>query len=172
MTEGGRDMARTTWREEGVGSARVHTDGREDGGGWLTWLGMNDLLKLGRWLAWRNDSGRWLISTMIDGGDATVERRVAEQVRRVNQSEYASFRGNLRYAVDYARPDIAYAVGLLCYNDVDWNSLLDDSKATNGYIFNIVRGVVAWKSKEQTILAHSIMESKMIALATASEEAS
>ncbi|KAL4010944.1 hypothetical protein IC575_027986 [Cucumis melo] len=32
----------------------------------------------------------------------------------VNQSEYASIIGSLRYAADCTRPDIAYAVGLLC----------------------------------------------------------
>ncbi|KAA0060459.1 hypothetical protein IC582_014232 [Cucumis melo] len=101
----------------------------------------------------------------------------------VNQTEYASIIGSLRYAVDYTRPSIAYAVGLLCrftsrpslehwnaiervmrylkktqnlglhynkfpvvlegYSDADWNSLLDDSKATSGYIFNIAGGAVA-----------------------------
>ncbi|KAA0045077.1 putative Polyprotein [Cucumis melo var. makuwa] len=71
----------------------------------------------------------------------------------VNQSEYASIIGSLRYAIDCTRPDIAYVVGLLCYIDADWNSLSDDSKAINGYIVNIVGGAVAWKSKKQTILA-------------------
>ena len=56
------------------------------------------------------------------------------------------------------------------YNDVDWNSLSDDSKVTSGYIFNIVGGIVAWKSKKQTILAQPTMESEMIAQATGSEE--
>ncbi|KAA0041870.1 putative Polyprotein [Cucumis melo var. makuwa] len=69
--------------------------------------------------------------------------------------------GSLRYAADCTRPDIAYAVGLLY-----------DSNATSGYIFNIAGGAVAWKSKKQTILAQSTMESEMIALAVASEEAS
>ncbi|TYJ96365.1 retrotransposon protein, putative, Ty1-copia subclass [Cucumis melo var. makuwa] len=106
----------------------------------------------------------------------------------VNQSEYASIIVSLRYATDCTRPDIAYAVGLLCrftskpslehwnaieriiryfkktqnlglhynkfpavlegYSDAHWNSLSDDSKATSGYIFNIVERVVAWKSKK------------------------
>ncbi|KAA0055481.1 hypothetical protein E5676_scaffold314G00540 [Cucumis melo var. makuwa] len=130
----------------------------------------------------------------------------------VNQSEYASIIGSLRYAANCTRSDIAYAVGLLCRftsrpnlehwnaiervmrylkktqnlglhcnkfpavlegdNDADWNSLLDDSNATTGYIFNIAGGAVAWKSKKQTILAQLTMESEMIALAAASEEAS
>ncbi|TYK28563.1 putative ubiquitin carrier protein [Cucumis melo var. makuwa] len=106
----------------------------------------------------------------------------------VNQTEYASIIGSLRYAADCTRPDIVYAVGLLCritsrpslehwnaiervmrylkktqnlglhynkfpavlegYNDADWNSLSDYSKATSGYIFNIAGGAVAWKSKK------------------------
>ena len=58
------------------------------------------------------------------------------------------------------------------YSDADWNTLSDNSKATSGYIFSIAGGAVSWKSKKQTILAQSTMESEMIALATASEEAS
>ena len=49
---------------------------------------------------------------------------------------------------------------------------MDDSKATSGYIFSIAGGAVSWKSNKQTILAQSTMESELIALATASEEAS
>ena len=129
----------------------------------------------------------------------------------VRQNEYASIIGSLRYATDCTRPDIAYAVGVLCrftsrpgnehwralervmrylkrtmnlglhygkfpavlegYSDADWNTLSDDSKATSGYIFSIAGGAISWKSKKQTILAQSTMESEMIALATASEEA-
>lgn len=58
------------------------------------------------------------------------------------------------------------------YSDANRNTISDHSKATSGYIFSIARGVVSWKSKKQTILAQSTMESKMIALAIASEEAS
>ncbi|KAK2455989.1 putative mitochondrial protein [Trifolium repens] len=58
------------------------------------------------------------------------------------------------------------------YSDADWNTLSDDSKATSGFIFSIAGGAVSWKSKKQTILAQSTMESEMIALATANEEAS
>ncbi|CAL9006214.1 unnamed protein product [Prunus brigantina] len=55
------------------------------------------------------------------------------------------------------------------YSDADWNTLSNDSKATSGYIFNITGGAVSWKSKKQTILAQSTMESEMIALSMASE---
>ncbi|KAA0046965.1 Retrovirus-related Pol polyprotein from transposon TNT 1-94 [Cucumis melo var. makuwa] len=106
----------------------------------------------------------------------------------VNQSEYTSIIGSLRYVADCTRPDIAYVVGLPYrftnrpslehykeiervmrylkktqdlglhykkfpavledYNDADWNSLSNDSKATSGYIFKIAGGAVAWKSKK------------------------
>lgn len=58
------------------------------------------------------------------------------------------------------------------YSDVDWNNLSIDSKETSSYIFNIVGGVVSWKSKKQTILAESTMKEELIALDLASEEAS
>ena len=47
-----------------------------------------------------------------------------------------------------------------------------DSKSTSSYIFNIAKGVVAWKSKKQTILTQYTMEPEMIALVTASKEES
>lgn len=58
------------------------------------------------------------------------------------------------------------------YNDVNWNTLSDDSKITSGYIFNIAGGSVSWKLKKYTILIQSTMESEMITIATASEKAS
>ena len=65
-----------------------------------------------------------------------------------------------------------FPVVLEGYSDADWNTLSNDSKATSGYISSIAGGVVSWKSKKQTILAQSTMESEMITLATTSEEAS
>ena len=65
-----------------------------------------------------------------------------------------------------------FPVVLEGFSDVDWNTLSNDSKATSGYIFSIAGGAISWKSKKHTILALSTMESELIALATASEEAS
>ena len=64
-----------------------------------------------------------------------------------------------------------FLVVLERYSDGDWNTLSDDSKATSGYIFSIIGGKISWKSKKQTILAQSTMESEMIALAIVSGEA-
>ncbi|GAU50608.1 hypothetical protein TSUD_410180 [Trifolium subterraneum] len=46
------------------------------------------------------------------------------------------------------------------YIDADWNTLLDDSKATSGFIFSIAGGAVSWKSKKQTILASPLWSLK------------
>ncbi|XP_077253175.1 uncharacterized protein LOC143892437 [Tasmannia lanceolata] len=128
----------------------------------------------------------------------------------VNQKEYASIIGSLKYATDRTRPDIAYVVGLLCrytscpsiehwnaisrvmrylkrtitngihfqrfpavlegFNDADWNTLSEDSKSTTDYVFTIGGGAVSWRSKKQTIIAQSAMESELIALTSACEE--
>ena len=57
------------------------------------------------------------------------------------------------------------------YSNADWNTISDNSKATSGYIFSVAGRADSWKSKKQTILAQSTMESEMIALGSASEEA-
>ncbi|KAM2998951.1 hypothetical protein FF2_040544 [Malus domestica] len=64
-----------------------------------------------------------------------------------------------------------FPVVLEGYSDTAWNTLSDDSKATSGYIFSIGGGAMSWKSKKQIILAQSTMESELIVLAMASEEA-
>ncbi|KAL0285743.1 UNVERIFIED_CONTAM: hypothetical protein Scaly_2810600 [Sesamum calycinum] len=80
----------------------------------------------------------------------------------INQKEYASLIGSLRYATDCTRPDIAYDVG---------EYLAGDSCSTTGYIFILGGAAICWKSKKQTIIANSTMEAELIALASASEEA-
>ncbi|KAI5431118.1 hypothetical protein KIW84_035327 [Lathyrus oleraceus] len=70
------------------------------------------------------------------------------------------------------RFQMRFSVILEAYNDVDWNTLSNDSKVTSGYVFNIAGEVLSWKSKKQIILAQPTMESEMIALVTTSEEAS
>lgn len=78
----------------------------------------------------------------------------------------------LKITINLGLHNSKYPVVLEGYSDADWNTISDDSKATNRYVFNIVGGAVSWKSKKLTILAQSTMESEMIALAAASGEAS
>jgi hypothetical protein len=47
----------------------------------------------------------------------------------------------------------------------------DDLKSTTGYIFLSSRGAITWKSKKQTVIALSMMESEYVALSEAGREA-
>jgi len=53
-------------------------------------------------------------------------------------------KGTMTLGMHYQR----YHAVLEGYNDADWNTLSNDSKATNGYIFSIAGGAVSWKSKK------------------------
>ena len=57
------------------------------------------------------------------------------------------------------------------YSDANWISNSDEIKSTNGYVFTLGGGVIAWKSSKQTLIASSIMESEFIALESAGKEA-
>ena len=46
-----------------------------------------------------------------------------------------------------------------------------DSLSTTGYIFTLGSGAICWKSKKQTIIANSTMETELITLVSASKEA-
>ena len=75
--------------------------------------------------------------------------------------------GTKNYGLFYKK----YPVVIEAFNDADWNTLLDDSLSTVGYIFTLSSGAICWKSKNQTTIANSTMEVELIALALASEEA-
>ena len=57
------------------------------------------------------------------------------------------------------------------FSEADWNTLSGDSLFTAGYIFTLGSSAIYWKSKKQTIIANSIMEAELIALASTTEEA-
>ncbi|KAF3628205.1 Phospho-2-dehydro-3-deoxyheptonate aldolase 1, chloroplastic [Capsicum annuum] len=92
---------------------------------------------------------------------------VESETNVINQKEYATIIGSLRYVTDCTRPDIAYAVGVLSR----FTSKPGDSLSTTSYVFTLGGGVICWESKKQTIIANSTMEAELIVLALASEEA-
>lgn len=57
------------------------------------------------------------------------------------------------------------------HNDSNWISDSGDMKATSGYVFTLVGGVVSWRSSKQTVLARSTMEAELVALDSAMVEA-
>ena len=73
----------------------------------------------------------------------------------------------MHYGLLYQR----YLAVLEGYSDSSWSTLLGDSLSTMGYVFTIGGWAISWKSKKQQIIAKSTMETKLIALSSASEEA-
>ena len=57
------------------------------------------------------------------------------------------------------------------YTDASWISNVGDSKSTTGWVFTLAGGAISWKSKKQTCITHSTMESEFVALASAGQEA-
>ena len=48
---------------------------------------------------------------------------------------------------------------------------MGDNKSTTGWVFTLAGGAISWKSKKQTCITHSTMESEFVALASAGQEA-
>ncbi|KAF3661700.1 putative cytochrome 86A2-like [Capsicum annuum] len=56
------------------------------------------------------------------------------------------------------------------YSDATWNSDPNDSKSITAWIFTLARAAISWRSKKQTCITHSIMESEFIAMSSTGEE--
>ena len=63
-----------------------------------------------------------------------------------------------------------YPIVIEDFSDADWNTLSGDSLSTTAYIFTLGSGAICWKSKKQTIITNSTMETELIALVSTSEE--
>ena len=57
------------------------------------------------------------------------------------------------------------------YSDSSFQSDLDDSKSTSGYIFTLNGGAVSWKSFKQQTVADSTTETEYIAASEAAKKA-
>ncbi|CAL9233327.1 unnamed protein product [Arabidopsis halleri] len=60
---------------------------------------------------------------------------------------------------------------LEAYCDANWSSDNDEVNSTSGFVFTLAGGAIAWKSTKQTCIARSTMESELIALELAGQEA-
>ena len=78
----------------------------------------------------------------------------------------------MRYLIGTKCYDIFYRKYVIeTFSDVDWNTLSSDSLSSTSHIFTLSSGAICWKSKKQTIIVNSTMETKLIVLALDSEEA-
>ena len=60
---------------------------------------------------------------------------------------------------------------LVGYSDADWAGDVDTRKSTSGYAFMLGKAIVAWASKQQSVVALSTTEAEYIALASATKAA-
>ena len=65
-----------------------------------------------------------------------------------------------KYMLVYKRVDNLEVVR---YTDSDLGGCLDDRRSTSGYIFMMIGGAISWKSKKQTPVAFSTMQTEFIA---------
>ncbi|KAK8923944.1 hypothetical protein KSP39_PZI019190 [Platanthera zijinensis] len=77
----------------------------------------------------------------------------------------------LKYTEKYALCYSRHPLVLEGYSDASWCSEIADCRSTSGFVFTLGGAAVAWKSKKQTCIALSSMESELYALASAGEEA-
>ncbi|PHU17324.1 putative histone acetyltransferase HAC-like 1 [Capsicum chinense] len=99
----------------------------------------------------------------------------------LDQLTYSQIVGSLMYAMHYTRPDTDYAVetlskfagspGVEHWNTLIRNSDPNDSKSIIAWIFTLAGAAISWRSKKQTCITHSTMESEFIAMSSAGEEA-
>ncbi|GKA90016.1 zinc finger, CCHC-type containing protein [Tanacetum coccineum] len=114
----------------------------------------------------------------------TCEKLMPNRGLVVSQLEYSRVIGCLMYAMTCTRPDIAFVVGKLSrlmysgypsvlegYTDASWISNTEDNSSTNGWVFLLSGGAIAWASKKQTCITGSTMESGFVALAAVGKEA-
>jgi hypothetical protein len=76
-------------------------------------------------------------------------------------------KGILRYIAGTRRHGIRLggpSTGLQAYVDADFNEDVRDYKSTTGWIVRFNNGIIGWKSKKQSIQAHSTAEAEYMAL--------
>ena len=75
-------------------------------------------------------------------------------------------KGTINVGLHYS----TFPIVLEVYSDATWNSDPNDSKSITAWIFTLAGAAISWKSKKQTCITHSTMESEFIAMSSAGEE--
>jgi hypothetical protein len=75
-------------------------------------------------------------------------------------------RGITSFGIHYS----GYPPALKEYSDSNWISDVDETKATNGYVFTLAGAAVSWRSYKQTVLTKSTIESEHVTLETSTNE--
>ena len=76
-------------------------------------------------------------------------------------------KGTVKHSILYNQKGYNECVG---YSYADWDGDINDRKSTSGYLFQISRGVVTWKSKKKSCVALSTAKAEYIDLSSAAQE--
>jgi hypothetical protein len=71
----------------------------------------------------------------------------------------------------YGGGDLQSELQVEAYTDSDFQSDVNDSKSTSGFVFTLNGGAVSWRSRKQSVTADSTTEAEYIAAAEAAKEA-
>ncbi|GJT95192.1 zinc finger, CCHC-type containing protein [Tanacetum coccineum] len=77
----------------------------------------------------------------------------------------------LKGTMDYGLTYSGYPSVIEGYSDASWINNMEDHSFTSGWVFLLGGGAISWASKKQTCITSSTMESELVALATAGNEA-
>ncbi|XP_059638633.1 secreted RxLR effector protein 161-like [Cornus florida] len=76
-------------------------------------------------------------------------------------------KGTMDYGLHYGK----FPAVIEGYSNATWNSDREDSLSVTAWIFTLGGTTISWKSKRQTCITYSSMESEFITLSSAGEEA-
>ncbi|XP_073121893.1 uncharacterized protein [Henckelia pumila] len=107
------------------------------------------------------------------------------EIENMTHVPYASAIGSIMYGMISTRPDVAFALSVTSryqsnpgrdlklegYTDSSFQSDVDDSKSTFGFVFMLNGGAVSWKSSKQDTTADFTTEAEYIAASAAAKEA-
>ena len=75
-------------------------------------------------------------------------------------------KGTINVGLHYS----TFPIVLEGYSDATQNSDPNESKSITTWIFTLAGAAISWKSKKQTCITHSTMESEFIAISSAGEK--
>ncbi|KAL4032876.1 hypothetical protein IC575_005959 [Cucumis melo] len=105
---------------------------------------------------------------------AYVVSRLSKYTHNPDRYHWDALRHLLRYlkgTIGYCLHFNKFPVVLEGYCDTNWVTNNDEVNSTSGYVFLLGGGAISWKSAKQTCIARSTMESEIIALELAGQEA-
>lgn len=98
---------------------------------------------------------------------------LARKVSQPTDADWTAAKRVVRYlrgSADWKLRFSGSAPELLGYCDADWSGDHRTRKSTSGFVFTVGGTAVAWRSKQQNLVALSSMESEYIALCEATQE--